>query len=455
MILVQMKRSSRPNKKRRPFRFLASWLTHDDFPNFLANAWPRNARWCDQVVSLQGSVQEWNKTVFGNIFDRKRRLIKRLENVAHRLTMRPSIDLEIAQKRLWGEYEQVLVQEELLWYQKSRSKWLLHGDRNTKFFHGVTAIRRRRNSFDMLQDAEGNWVGDPGNLETLVTTYFRNLFTEEGGREGSCIMGAFPILSNDELTMIEREVSKSDIFNVVNHMGAFKAPGPDGLQAAFFQSQWQVVGDSLCSLVLEIFRNHEKVRDINQTLITLIPKVDNVSNIRDFRPISLCNVAYKVITKILAHRLRFIMGTLVNPCQSSFIPNRQSRDNINVAQEVFHSMRTKKGKVGWMAIKIDLEKAYDRLSWSFIKETLDDIGLPKNFVDLICHCISSSRLRMLWNGEALEEFSPSRGIRQGDPISPYPFVLCIGKLFQMINRVVDLGEWKPIKVSRGGPFCPT
>lgn len=92
-----------------------------------------------------------------------------------------------------------------------------------------------------------------------------------------------------------------------------------------------MVGDSLCNLVFDIFRDHNKVKDINDTLISLIPKVENVSNVRDFRSISLCNVAYKVIIKLLAQRLRCVMGTLVDPCQSSFIPERQSRDNIIVA----------------------------------------------------------------------------------------------------------------------------
>lgn len=104
-----------------------------------------------------------------------------------------------------------------------------------------------------------------------------------------------------------------------------------------------------------------------------------------------------------------------------------------------------------MAIKFDLEKAYDRLNWSFIKDTLVHIWVPNGFVNLVWHCISSSRMRMLWNGEALDEFTPSRGIRQGDLISPYLFVLCIEKLFQMISLVVDLKEWSPIQLSRGGP----
>jgi hypothetical protein len=115
-------------------------------------------------------------------------------------------------------------------------------------------------------------------------------------------------------------------------------------------------------------------------------------------------------------------------------------------------MRNKKGKKGWMAVKIDLEKAYDRLKWEFIKETLEDIGVPRNIVDLIWSCISTSKMRVLWNGEALEEFSPSRGIRQGDPLSPYLFVLCIERLFQSINLAVSQEKLSPIRLSRGGPM---
>lgn len=113
-----------------------------------------------------------------------------------------------------------------------------------------------------------------------------------------------------------------------------------------------------------------------------------------------------------------VMSMLVNPCQSSLIPHRQSRDNVIVAQEIFHSMRVRKGKKGWLAIKIDLEKAYDCLNWEFIRETLEDIGLPNHFIQLIWHFISSTKMKVLWNGHTLEEFITSRGIRQWDPISP-------------------------------------
>lgn len=103
-----------------------------------------------------------------------------------------------------------------------------------------------------------------------------------------------------------------------------------------------------------------------------------------------------------------------------------------------------------MAIKVDLEKAYDRLSWDFIYETLREFGLPTILVRLIMECITTATMQLLWNGEITEIFTPSRGIRQGDPISPYIFVLCIERLSHGINDAVKRGHWKPIKLSRGG-----
>lgn len=104
-----------------------------------------------------------------------------------------------------------------------------------------------------------------------------------------------------------------------------------------------------------------------------------------------------------------------------------------------------------MSIKIDREKAYDRLKWIFVKDTLEDIGFPDNIVSLIWHYGTSSRMWLLWNGKDLEDFSPSRGIWQGDPISPYLFVLCLERLFHLINQTVSTNSWRPVQISRRGP----
>jgi len=113
-------------------------------------------------------------------------------------------------------------------------------------------------------------------------------------------------------------------------------------------------------------------------------------------------------------------------------------------------MKLKKGKKGWMTIKIDLEKTYDRLSWDFIKDTFQEVGLPSNFIDVF-YCVSTSTFKMLWNGEALHQFSPSRGIRQEDPLSLHLFVLCMEILSHIILVMVENNFWKPIKVGKNGP----
>ena len=178
--------------------------------------------------------------------------------------------------------------------------------------------------------------------------------------------------------------------------------------------------------------------------------MDHPTSIKIFRPISLCTVAYKTVTKIIATRLQELLPELIVPHQTSFVPGRHIVDNIIIAQEVVHSMRRKIGKRGLMAIKVDLEKAYDRLNWSFIFETLQLTGLPIQLSRLIIECVNSASMNILWNGEVTEEFFSGRGIRQGDPLSPYIFVLCIERLSHGISQAVGDGSWKPIRLAKHG-----
>ena len=184
--------------------------------------------------------------------------------------------------------------------------------------------------------------------------------------------------------------------------------------------------------------------------MVLIPKVEVPVRMSQFRPISLCNVVYKLITKVLVNRLRPFLMDLVGPLQNSFIPGRSTTDNVIIAQEILHHMHRSKGKKGNMAIKIDLHKAYDSVDWGFLEQTLVDFDFPDVIRNLIMFCVASSSLSIVWNGVRLENFSPNRGLRQGDPMSPYLFVLCMERLSAMISQKVDSGVWKPVKVTRRG-----
>lgn len=150
-------------------------------------------------------------------------------------------------------------------------------------------------------------------------------------------------------------------------------------------------------------------------------------------------------------RLKSVISKLIGPAQANFIPGRLSIDNIVVVQEAVHSMRRKKGRKGWTLLKLDLEKAYDRIRWDFLKETLEVAGLSEEWTKRIMVCVTNPSMSLLWNGEKTDSFQSARGLRQGDPLSPYLFVLCLERLCHLIDAEVGRKAWKPISLSQGGP----
>lgn len=165
----------------------------------------------------------------------------------------------------------------------------------------------------------------------------------------------------------EAPIENEDIKQAMFSIGGLKAPGIDGYPAIFFQRNWNQVGPAVCKAIKSMWTNAEEIRVVNKTLITLIPKVENPETASQFRPISLCNVLYKCLPKIIVKRLKEIISTVVSPYQASFVPGRNIHDNIIIVNEMIHSMRRKRGNKGVMAIKVDLEKAYDRISWAYMK----------------------------------------------------------------------------------------
>jgi hypothetical protein len=180
--------------------------------------------------------------------------------------------------------------------------------------------------------------------------------------------------------------------------------------------------------------------------------VDHPEFVTQFRPISLCNTIYKIVTKVIVERLKDHIPHIVSPFQTGFVPGRSIHENIVVAQELVHSMNKMSGTKGYFTIKVDLSKAYDKLSWEFIWRVLTEVGLPEKMINVIMHAVTSVETNVKWNGARAEYFRPQRGIRQGDPISPYLFVLCMDKLSHLILQSMDNGEWKAIRAGRRGPL---
>lgn len=192
-------------------------------------------------------------------------------------------------------------------------------------------------------------------------------------------------------------------------------------------------------------------REVNCFLIVLIPKITNPTSVNHFKPISLCNVVYKIISKFLVAKLSMLLDKIISPAQSAFVPNRWIVENQIIVQEILHGFKSRKTKSGLMAIKLDLQKAYDRVNWRFIKNVQLHLGFNEKYTNRVMACVSSILFEVLVNGGKFESFKPSRGLRQGDPLSPYLFIFGQEVLSRLIKHELNLKNIKGIKSSISSP----
>ena len=254
---------------------------------------------------------------------------------------------------------------------------------------------------------------------------------------------------NESLT---RTPTDEEIKKAIDHINPDKAPGPDGMTSLFYQRFWEVTKKKIIGTVRNFFDASAFDPRLNQTNIFLIPKTERPSDMAEFRPISLCNVSYKIISKIFCSRLKKLLPKLISETQSAFVAKRLISDSILLAQEAFHALRTNPMcKVKSVAIKTDMSKAYDRVEWNFLEALLLKMGFAEIWVSWIRWCVSSVSYQILLNGEPKGNVQPSRGLRQGDPLSPFLFILLTEALISQLRGAEEEGRITGLKIARASP----
>ncbi|KAL0288910.1 UNVERIFIED_CONTAM: Retrovirus-related Pol polyprotein from type-2 retrotransposable element R2DM [Sesamum angustifolium] len=348
------------------------------------------------------------------------------EVIARRELWQGLTELAMSVDLPWLVYLKATQLEHVMLRQRAKLQWLKGGDQCSKVFFRRVATRRANKRLFQISDSDGLVQTDPNIISSVFVSYFQDLLGGDRAERAIDLHYLRPwarhILTEEEAYALIRPVTVDDVKTAMFDIEEDKAPGPDGFSSGFYKAAWPIVGEEISKAIMDFFTTGRLLKQVNATVLTLIPKVRTPHSVSDFRPISCCNVIYKVISKILVCRFREILDLLISPSQNAFVPGRLISDNVLLAQELFSGYNQCRLPPR-CALKVDLRKAYDTVEWDFLFATLRLFGFPAVFIRWIEECVTSAHYSVVVNGGVHGFFAGARGLRQGDPMSPY---LCPG-----------------------------
>nr|XP_027067853.1 uncharacterized protein LOC113693523 [Coffea arabica] len=412
------------------FRFQDMWLNHHGFLMVVRQCWDQPTdgygmfRFFLKLKRLKQALRTWNQDVFGNIFEK----VSKAE-------------------------EEVRLKE--LQLEKARVKWLREGDANTRYFHSHLLDKRARLSITRICNLEGEVVESADDIGTAAVAFFQSLLAEVLPINNIAICRLLeaipPLVTPDQNAQLFQEITLEEVWQAVFELDGQSAAGCDGFSGNFYKRCWDIIAQDVLQTALEFMCDVPIPKGIVSTLILLLPKKEAPHSFANFRPISLCNFINKVFTKILSNCLKVVLPTIISLEQSGFVSGRDIADNILLAQELVNSI-DKKAWVHNVIFKLDMMKAFDRVSQDFPSQLLLQFGFHSHFVSLIMNNLTSAWFSILVNGRPHGFFQAKQGLKQGDPLSPFLFILVSEALSRGVNNLALQRKLQPFAL---GSHCPT
>jgi len=328
---------------------------------------------------------------------------------------------------------------------RSRLNWLKEGDANTSYFQHHARYRKKKNFVAKLR-AEDRMVFDQEEKKEVVWNFYNNLLGTAKQRDLTLDLQAFHREPAD-LTELEGAITEEEVWNTVKALPSDKAPGPDGFIGRFYKVAWHVIKVDFMAAVSRFVQGDvNRLYLLNSAYITLLPKVPDAIEVKDFRPISLIHSFAKIVTKVLANRLAPKLPNLISSSQSAFVKGRCIHGNFILVQQTAKALHLQ--KVARVLLKLDISKAFDSVSWPFLLEVLKYLGFGPMWCNLLSKLLRTSSTRVLVNGEPGDLICHQQGLRQGDPLSPMLFILVMDVLNSLIAKVSEEGMLRPL-LNRG------
>lgn len=386
-------------------------------------------RFSKKLMNLKPLIRELGREKIGNLTRRAKEAHDDLCEKQKQTLINPRDEAVREEAEEYEKWLHIAGLEEDHLKERAKLHWLDVGDMNNKMFHTAFQARKAQNTIREIRCSNGSIVNKHSDIKAEAVDFLSDFLNKcPDSFQGVSIEELQNLLefrcNMDDCRKLEEEVTEDEIRKVLFAMPSNKFPGPDGFPFEFFKTAWPIIAQDFIVAVQSIFRYGFLPKGINSTILALVPKKIDSMEMRYCHPIACCNVLYKVVSKILANRLRVLLPRIISANQSAFIQGRLLQENVLLASELVKDYH-KEDISPRCVMKLDISKAFDSVQWTFVLRSLEAMGVPEKFIHRIRLCITTPSFSVQVNGELGGYFQSARGLRKGCSLSPYLFVVCM------------------------------